>query len=299
MNKAIKGFADYLEVELRLSPLSVETYVREAAFFSAFCEINKIETAKVDSKDLIDYFVSRQLGDNVNEGIDQRTISKSISALRSFYNYLMLENYTSDNPVKLIDMPKIYKRIPNVLSLDEVEQLLNSIDIKTPFGLRDRTLFELIYSCGFRISEAVSLEPGQIFLKEGLVRVTGKGGKERYVPIGKEAAFWIRKYLAEGRPTLLKRGSGRTNSLFLNNRGNGISRKGIWKKFKGISDKLNLSAKVHTLRHSFATHLLKGGADLRTVQELLGHADISTTQIYTHLDNEDLKQSHMEFHPHG
>ncbi len=299
MNRLVRGFEDYLRVELRLSPLSVETYIREAGTFVSFIESRNSDLFKTESAELIEFFVSRQMGEDGRDGLDQRTISKSISALRSFFDYLVMENYISENPAKLIDMPKIYKKIPSVLSVEEIELFLGNIDINTPFGLRDRAMFELIYSCGFRVSEAAGLETGRLFLKEGLVHVTGKGGKERYVPLGGEAKYWLGKYLDEGRPLLAGKAGGRAGELFLNNRGRGISRKGIWKRFHQAAARSGLTAKVHTLRHSFATHLLKGGADLRAVQELLGHADISTTQIYTHLDNEDLKRNHSEFHPRG
>ena len=159
-----------------------------------------------------------------------------------------------------------------------------------------KVCFELIYSCGLRVSEAVNLELSQIFIREGLIRIRGKGDKERLVPLGDEAESWLRTYLREGRPLLLKGPSG-NDRVFLNNRGDGLSRKGMWKRFKGIAKRADVDGKIHTLRHSFATHLLRGGADLRSVQELLGHADISTTQIYTHLNQDDLEQAHKTYHP--
>jgi integrase/recombinase XerD len=185
-----------------------------------------------------------------------------------------------------------------VLKVEEVESLLATIDTESATGLRDRALFELIYSCGLRISEAVELSPDSVYLTEGLIRVRGKGNKERLVPMGEEARYWLSRYLSDGR-TRLSKPTKPSRSLFLNNRGDGLSRKGMWKRFRELSERTGIEAKVHTLRHSFATHLLEGGADLRAVQELLGHADISTTQIYTHVEKADLKDYHRDHHPRG
>jgi integrase/recombinase XerD len=195
-------------------------------------------------------------------------------------------------------MPKAESAIPSVFSLDEVELFLSSIDIGDPLGLRDRALFELIYSCGLRVSEAIALDLGSVYSKESLVRVTGKGNKERLVPIGETAIFWLKKYLSDSRPSLvadIKKGMW----VFLSRRGKCLGRKGVWKRFKEICMKAGIEGKVHTLRHSFATHLLSGGADLRSVQELLGHADISTTQVYTHVDEPVLHKAHKKYHPRG
>ncbi|MEW5813881.1 MAG: tyrosine-type recombinase/integrase, partial [Spirochaetota bacterium] len=209
-----------------------------------------------------------------------------------------LEKIREDNPVLRIDMPRLKRKIPAVLSREEVDCFLNVIDTTDMLGLRDRALFELIYSCGLRVSETVELRLGQLYLGERILRVVGKGDRERLVPIGEISIYWLKKYLEEVRPRLRK-GVNRIDTVFISSRGTGISRKGIWKRFKEIARKAGLAGKVHTLRHSFATHLLKGGADLRAVQELLGHADISTTQIYTHLEKEDLKSYHRLYHPRG
>ena len=242
---------------------------------------------------VITYLSEKQLS-----GIDQRTISKMLSCLRGFFDYLVVERIREDNPTRVIDAPKIPIRVPGVLTVEDVDLFLDSIDSSTPLGLRDRALFELIYSCGLRISEAVDLTTHSLFPKEGLLRVVGKGNKERLVPLEGAALLWLERYLKESRPRLLKPGIP-CRYLFINHRGKGISRKGIWKRFKEITDRAGVDAKVHTLRHSFATHLLQGGADLRAVQELLGHADISTTQIYTHLEKEYLKALHGRYHPRG
>jgi integrase/recombinase XerD len=177
-----------------------------------------------------------------------------------------------------------------------VDKLLDTIDTRTPVGVRDRALFEVIYSCGLRISEAVDLTMERLYLREGLIRVIGKGGKDRLVPAGDAAVRWLNSYIADARPKLTK--AGKTDSaVFLNHLGTRLSRKGMWKRFRDLCAQAGIEAKVHTLRHSYATHLLNGGADLRAVQELLGHSDISTTQIYTHIDRDDLRTYHAEFHP--
>jgi integrase/recombinase XerD len=185
-----------------------------------------------------------------------------------------------------------------VLSRDEVERFFEYIGSDSLYDERDRTLFEVVYSCGLRVSEVAELQLSNLHLEEGLIRVRGKGGRERLVPVGEQALDSLRRYISEVRPRLLKPGR-KTGYLFVSMRGTGLSRKGIWKRFKEVCTKAGLDAKVHTLRHSFATHLLQGGADLRSVQELLGHADIGTTQIYTHVENRELAAIHADFHPRG
>ncbi|MAG13927.1 MAG: tyrosine recombinase [Spirochaetales bacterium] len=294
MTPLIRGFEDYLRVEKRLAPLTIETYLRECTLYDEYLSACGISVQAASASDIINFMAERQ----EKELIDRSTIAKSLSSLSAFHRYLIDEEVRADNPVRLVDMPKLIRGLPTVFAEDEVNDLLSEINTTNPYGLRDRAMFELIYSCGLRISEAADMTVGQIFLDERIARVYGKGGKERYVPLGEEAVYWLRVYLSDGRMKLLK--TVKAPHLFLNNRGLGISRKGIWKRFKSIAEAAGLnSTKVHALRHSFATHLLRGGADLRAVQELLGHADISTTQIYTHLDNEDLKKSHKDYHPRG
>jgi integrase/recombinase XerD len=230
--------------------------------------------------------------------LDGRTISKMMSGIRSLHNFLVMEGLRDDNPADLVERPRPPKKIPEVLSVADVDAFLDAIDETKPYGLRDRALFELIYSCGLRVTEAVELTARSVALRERLLLVFGKGGKERLVPLGDAAIYWLSEYLDRGRPFLL-RADRVTDRLFVGRHGLGLSRKGIWKRFKEIAVKAGLEAKVHTLRHSFATHLLQGGADLRTVQELLGHADISTTQVYTHLDKDDLQKYHHSYHPRG
>ena len=285
----------FLRAEQRRADLTVETYTCECARFAAFCEESGTDPATVIGPDIVQYVIDRQI-----EGLDVRTVAKVLSCLSSFFRFLILEGARSDNPVKSIDMPKFGRRLPAVYSIEEIERLLSHIDTSSAFGLRDRALFELIYSCGLRVSEAVTLTTNALHLEESLARVRGKGDKQRVVPLGEVADLWLRRYIAEARPELAKKGRGVEEHLFLNNRGTALSRKCMWKRFRAIAERASVdSSKLHTLRHSFATHLLRGGADLRAVQELLGHADISTTQVYTHLDVDDLKRAHEEFHPRG
>lgn len=293
MNPVIQRFQDHLAVELNLSPLTVETYCREADSFVCWLDEKEVPAADADLNTVADYVTTRQ-----TSGVDQRTVSKILSGLRSFFDFLVDERLRNDNPVRRIDMPKIVRKVPEVMTPDEVDAFLDCIDTSGPFGVRDRALFELVYSCGLRISEVSGLTMSRIHLNEDLIRVLGKGSKERIVPLGGEARKRLVFYLQNARPLLLKSGT-LCSAVFINNRGKGISRKGIWKRFKEIAALAGINGKVHTLRHSFATHLLKGGADLRIVQELLGHADISTTQIYTHLSRDDLKEEHLKFHPRG
>ena len=289
----LTNYEIYLRTTAGLAGGTVETYLRECRKFLGFLESAGESMLAASTGTLLDYLVRRQM-----EDIDKRTSAKILSTLRSLFGFLVLERYRADNPADGIDGPRLDKRLPKVLSIEAVEEFLDAVDTSKPTGLRDRALFELIYSSGLRISEAVGLTTGQLFLEERLLRVTGKGDKERIVPLGGEAAHWLRRYLNEARPRLVKPGKN-DHRLFLSQRGNGISRKGVWKRFKEVTAAAGLQAKVHTLRHSFATHLLQGGANLRAVQELLGHADISTTQIYTHLDGEELKGYHEKYHPRG
>ncbi|MCX7039982.1 MAG: tyrosine recombinase XerD [Spirochaetes bacterium] len=299
-------FADYLSAERGLAPNTVATYTAEARSFLAFFEEER--SAPVDafsgdvlsavpgtasSADVIAYIVKRQL-----DGIDPRTLAKSLSAIRSFFRFLVLEGETEANPARQVDSPRTAMRIPRVLDLEEVDRLLAARDPGSLPDLRDGALFELIYSCGLRVTEAVDLTIERVALGEGMVRVMGKGSRERLVPMGQRAIGELARYIREVRPALLA-GRKQTSVLFVGRGGRKLSRKTVWKSFKRLALRAGVEGKVHTLRHSFATHLLAGGADLRSVQELLGHADISTTQIYTHVSQEALKRTFEEFHPRG
>ncbi len=285
-------FEEYLRAEIRLSANSVETYLSECRLFTDYLELLGHSFLTVDSRDVIEYFVHRQL-----TGASQRTIAKSISSLRSLFKFLIVEKHRNDNPMEWIESPRVGRSIPRVFSLEEIDLFLNTIDTESSLGVRDRAMFELIYSCGLRVSEVVELTLDRVYLNESLVRIVGKGNRERLVPMGEEVKYWLKLYLKEARLKLLKHK--KLQSLFLNHLGNKLTRKGIWLRFKETSKAAGINGKVHTLRHSFATHLLQGGANLRSVQELLGHSNISTTQIYTHIGKKELQRYHETYHPRG
>ena len=268
---------------------TAQTYCFAVEIFLNWLKSENKEIPLVEISDLIKYLVWRQ-----TQGMDSLTVAKDISSLRSFGNYLTRNQIWKENFALELDRPKAEKVLPKVLSVEEVDALLNCIDVSTDLGIRDRALFELIYSCGLRISEVSNLLLQNLHLKERIIWVTGKGNKERLVPFGSEAEFWLKKWI-EVRPKLV--GSKSVPTIFVNYQGKPFSRKGIWKRFQELEALSGVSSKVHTLRHSFATHMLSGGADLRSVQELLGHSDLSTTQIYTHIDADDLKDYHKEFFP--
>ena len=290
--RAADGFADYLSAERGLSPTTVATYASEARGFEAFCARSGKAATQADVQDVEAYMTERRVNN-----IDSRTLAKAASAIRSFYRFLVLEGRMETNPARLVDAQRVTMRIPRYLQEEEIQKLLDACEPGQPLGIRDRALFELIYSCGLRVSEAVGLTVDRVSMIEGALRVMGKGSRERMVPLGERARQQIELYLSSARPALAGRAP--ANELFLGRGGKKLSRKTVWKIFKHLAVSAGLDAKVHTLRHSFATHLLQGGADLRSVQELLGHADIATTQIYTHVSQEVLKRTHEEFHPRG
>ena len=286
-----KEYDDYLFLELRLSSLTRETYGREIDRFISYLLESGVEAETVSVNTIINYLTMLH-----DTGLNHVTIAKALSSLRSFFRFMNYEGYREDNPADIIETQKLESSLPGVLSSEAVDTFLNSIPSESAIGLRDRTMFELIYSCGLRISEALNLTIGNLFFEDALLRVTGKRDKDRLVPFGSQGEFWLKKYLKEGRVFLLKHGI-TDDHLFLSIRGKKLSRKSIWKRFHEYSLSSGIDAKVHTLRHSFATHLVQGGADLRIVQELLGHSSITTTQVYTHVGNRDLQRNHDAFHP--
>ena len=287
-------YDDLLTVE-RKSLLTAQTYKIAVKELLDWCAESGIDYAALTVQDLLHYLVRRKTGDDSRIPADELTVAKDISALRSFGSYLVRTRIWPENIALLLQRPRSRRRLPRVLGIEQVEKLLSVIDVSNPLGLRDRALFELVYSSGLRISEASALELQHVHLSEHMLFVHGKGDKERMVPFGNEAAFRIQNWLEDGRPLVAKNRI--VPWLFLNYRGGRLSRKGIWKRFQELEDLSLVTAKVHTLRHSFATHLLAGGADLRSVQELLGHADLSTTQIYTHIDDSALHDCHSKFFP--
>jgi integrase/recombinase XerD len=275
----------------RLSLTTVRTYQFEARRFLAWLEAAGLELATVDSLEL-----SRYLGEGRGKNLqNSRSTAKAISVLRSFFRYIADEGLRIDNPATLLEPPRKSRSLPETLSRELVEEILGSAETGKPLGLRNRAIYELIYSSGLRVSEAVGLDVRDIYFPEGIVRLRGKGGKERMVPFGGEAAFWLKRYMEEGRPALVK--SARTVALFLGRTGKRLSRKGMWRNYAALTVPLGASSRIHALRHSYATELLEGGADLRSVQELLGHADLATTQIYTHVDQKLLKESLKRYRP--
>lgn len=284
----VQSFFAFLITGEAKSRLTASTYSGTINHFLFSLEPSGKTLKDISTDDCIHYIIEKS-----NCGAGGRTIAKDIAALRSFFRFLNLEHIRSDNPTDRLESPAREKNLPRVLSPEQVDAFLASIAMDTPFGVRDRALFELIYSCGLRVSEAVSLSLFDVHFKENLVLIKGKGEKERMVPFGNEAKKWLVFYLENARKILL--GNRVSTALFINNRGTRLSRKGIWKRFQDIEIVSGINAKVHTLRHSFATHLLAGGADLRSVQDLLGHADVSTTQIYTHIEDDSLQVYHAEF----
>ncbi len=273
----------------RKSMLTVETYIFCIADFLIWLTENNIALSAVTHQNLL-YYIT-YINTRCDSGL---TVAKDISALRSFGHYLVNKKIWLENIALLLDRPKASRKLPDVLTPEQVDELLGSIETDSILGIRDRALFELIYSCGLRISEASSLKTTAIHFEEQFLMVSGKGDKERIVPFGEDALFWLKKWMAVRHEALKGK---KTPELFVNWRGEKLSRKGIWKRFKEIEAVCGLDVKVHTLRHSFATHLLSGGANLRSVQELLGHTDIATTQIYTHIDESQLGAYHHEYFP--
>jgi integrase/recombinase XerD len=289
---ALDRYRAHLVAVERKPRLTVDTYCGEIARFLQWLDGEALPAASAGPLDLSRYLDARKARDK----LDGRSIAKAVSALRSFYRFLIeAEAARKDNPAAALQRPRGKARLPQVHPREDVEAMLASADTGSPLGLRDRAIFELIYSAGLRVSEAVSLNADDIFLAEGIARVRGKGDRERLVVFGAEAALWLRRYLAESRPAL-SRGR-RAAALFLGRSGKRLSRKGIWKNYAALTAALGMSSRLHALRHSFATELLAGGADLRSVQELLGHVDLSTTQIYTHVDNAMLKENHRRYLP--
>jgi integrase/recombinase XerD len=275
----------------RRALLTAETYKVEIRRFLEWLEKEQLLPEQVDSPVLMGYLNFRKDKD----GLDSRSVAKAISVLRSFYRYIVNEGLREDNPARVLESPKGRMSLPEVLNRERVDRMLALIPVDNPIGLRDRALFELIYSAGLRVSEAVVLNLKDLYFTEGIIRVLGKGNKERLAPFGEEAAFWLKRYLADGRSRLA--GKVRSPGLFIGKTGRRLSRKGMWKNYTRLAALAGVPSKLHTLRHSYATELLAGGADLRSVQELLGHADITTTQIYTHVDVSLLKESHRRYMP--
>jgi integrase/recombinase XerD len=296
MTVFLKEYLAYLKLEKNLSDNTIFSYRNDLSSFLHFLEEHNIDDpSRIEARTLINFFTNLE-----KAGLTSSSAARYYSSLKGYLNYLFTNNYIKSNPIEKVSPPKLAKTLPGVLSVAEIDKILSLPDISVTLGIRDKTILEVFYACGLRISELISLKLSDLFLSEEMIRVFGKGSKERIVPIGSSAINWIQIYLTKSRP-LLNKTTKSENYLFLNNRGTGLSRMGVWKlvdryvRDSGIEKPIH----PHTFRHSFATHLIEGGADLRSVQEMLGHADISTTQIYTHIDREFIKQVHKQFHPRG
>lgn len=291
LSKLIDEFLRYLLIDKGYSNNTIESYKRDLNKFLEFnknIDINEITVAKL--KEYIKYLSLEQL--------NEKTISRNISCLKSFYKFLAIEKIIKSNPTESLYIPKIKKNLPNILDEDDINKLLD-INLTDNFSYRNKAMLELMYATGIRVSELVNLKLEDIDLNQDIIRTFGKGSKERVIPIGDYAKEYLNKYIYNHRTMMLKNEN--SEYLFLNNHGKKMTRQGFFKILKKIANEKGITKELspHTLRHSFASHLLKYGADLRTIQELLGHSDISTTQIYTHISNEELKENYKNFHPHG
>jgi integrase/recombinase XerD len=290
----IQAFLDNLWLEKGLSKNTQESYERDLRLFADWLVPQHKYLLEADSVAIQQYLDFR-----LQQKQSSRSSARFLSCLRGFYFYLLRENHISENPVALIENPKLGRPLPKSLTETDVEALLHAPDLNDPIGLRDRTMLELLYACGLRVSELVTLTIPQVNLRQSVVRVMGKGSKERLIPIGQEAVVWLERYLREARPVLLQNLPDEV--LFPSTRGQVMTRQTFWHRIKfwakvaGIQKNLS----PHTLRHAFATHLLNHGADLRVVQLLLGHSDLSTTQIYTHIARQRMKEQHAIHHPRG
>lgn len=290
MEGLIQNFIEYLSIEKRHSKNTVEAYRRD---ISRFMKARKGKTVESASPSDFRAFLLKLGG----EGLSARSQARCLSSLRSFYKFLLSENLIQENPLEIIESPRLWRKLPNVLSVKDVEELLSSPDEDTPLGKRDKAMLEVLYACGLRVTELVSLRTSDLNLEVGYLKSFGKGSKERLVPLGAKAQKALREYLGHARPVFLKGKS--SHDLFISRRGARMTRQGFWKIIKAYALKANIRAHVspHTLRHAFATHLLERGADLRSVQQMLGHADISTTQIYTHILQQQMRDIFDKFHP--
>ena len=289
----IDNFIDNIWLEKGLSKNTLSAYNQDLLKFTLWLKGSSLKN--VDRIKLLDYLAYR-----FEQGYNSRSTARALSSLRSFYAFLVEKNFISENPTSKIDSPKLGSSLPKILSEEDVNKLINAPDIKSPIGLRDRAMLELLYACGLRISELISLNVLNLNSRQGLVSVMGKGEKERLVPMGEEALERVSDYLTYGRNQFLKENQS-SSFLFLSKRGTGMTRQAFWYRIKeyALKSGVDKSLSPHTLRHAFATHLLNHGADLRTIQLLLGHSSLSTTQIYTEVARHRMKELHQEHHPRG
>tara|TARA_B100000287_G_scaffold219412_1_gene206958 strand:+ start:580 stop:1473 length:894 start_codon:yes stop_codon:yes gene_type:complete len=290
---SIKGFKSYLKIERSLSENSVESYIRDIKKLEEYSIRMGISELKVTKK-----HITNLLEELKQKNISPRSQARIVSGIKSFYKYLIIEDYIKKDPTELIETPKIGFKLPDTLSLLEIDKLISAIDLSNTNGERNRAIIETLYSCGLRVSELTNLQLSNLYLKEGYLKVMGKGNKERLAPIGGKAIKYLDIYINQIR-NHQKIKKGHEDFIFLNNRGSKLTRVMIFIIVQKLKEITGLKKKIspHTFRHSFATHLIEGGADLRAVQEMLGHESITTTEIYTHLDKEFLRSNIIQFHP--
>jgi len=295
LDSLVGAFLLHLRVERRLASHTIESYGRDLAALAAFATAAKRSPQRLDRRAL-EKFIRGQM----TRGLSPRSVAREVAAVRGFYRFLVLERHLDHSPADDLQPPRAWPALPTFLSLYEVDTLLAQPDVSAPLGLRDRAMFELLYATGMRVSELVGVRGADLHLEEHYLTCIGKGNKERLIPIGEQAAGWVTRYQRQARPELAARARGKASTrLFVNVRGGALSRVGFWKILKrhGAAAGLPATLSPHVLRHSFATHLLERGADLRAIQMMLGHADLSTTQIYTHVLEARLKAVYNRFHP--
>lgn len=290
MKDVIHEFSEYLRIEKRNSPNTVSGYCRDLNRFSAYIADSK--PGSVTTKDIRGYLVYLR-----EQGLSANSVARSLSSIKSFFKYLCRDKQLQNNPAEILETPKCNRKLPDVLSSEDIDNLLGLPDEGSVLGCRDKAMLEVLYATGLRVSELVTLKTGELDLEVGYLRTLGKGNKERIVPFGSLAKKAVERYMFNSRSALLK--GGKATELFISKRGQGMTRQGFWKLLKTYVTRANIRARVspHTLRHAFATHLLERGADLRSVQQMLGHSDISTTQIYTHILGKRMLEIHQQFHP--
>lgn len=293
MESYVNEFINYLAVERGLAQNTLESYGRDLRQFETYLQNSQMEFLKNSNRNtILAYLTSLQ-----SKGRAVSTISRNLAAIKSFYQYLVRERYLDKDPAANLESPKLEKKLPKILSIAEVEELLKQPNGSMPAGLRDKAMLELLYATGIRVSELISLNISDVNLDMGYIKCYGKGAKERIVPLGSIAVKCVQEYIHKGRNKLVRTYD--EPALFVNHHGNRLTRQGFWKIIKKYAQEANITKDItpHTLRHSFAAHLLENGADLRSVQEMLGHADISTTQIYTHVTKNHLKEVYDKAHP--
>jgi integrase/recombinase XerD len=290
----IGAYLDHLRVERRLAAHTLESYGRDLAALAAFAAVAERRVESLD-RAALEAFVRQQMA----SGFSPRSVARRVAAIRGFYRFLVLDRRIEHSPADDLQPPRAWPALPKLLSLSQVDALIAQPDVTTPLGLRDRAMIELLYATGLRVTELVNTQFGDLHLDEAYLTCVGKGSKERLVPIGDQAAQWIRQYQRDGRPHLTDTAPKTRDTLFVNARGGRLTRVGFWKILKrhGRAARLPRTLSPHVLRHSFATHLLENGADLRAIQLMLGHADLSTTQIYTHVLETRLRTIYDRFHP--